>query len=423
MFTTICSGEISLLGPSMKRQFLSNIFLGGLLGLCLSCSRYQVENASEAMRKSAPLQDVSAVTLNTDEGWLSLKDATVKRLSKKADTSSMTFGPCRVSTQDYQNFLSDMPKEEEGLRKFLETEAIFFEVYGRDDWSQILLTSYFSPLYEARKRPEGEFTQAVYKVPKDLIEVSLASFSHEDLAELETDRSVVSARVADGPGVLKRVLPYFNRWEIDGEKVLKGRGLELAYLRPIDAFFLQIQGSGQVEFKDGSRMTLGYGAQNGYRYKSIGKLLYHIIPKEKMSMGAIEGHLKTLNDKELTEFLAKNPSYVFFKVLEGKKGITTFGTEVHARRTIAVDTRFFPLGAMALLKYPHPVFSSSEEIEPTSFEDKYQWVFAHDTGGAIKGPDRADLYWGAGKIAQQAAGVMKHPANLWFVAPKSSCSM
>lgn len=419
MFEAICSGEIFLLGPYSKIQILPLI----LFGLISGCSRYKVEEASEAMRKSMPLHVVGDAVIGIDEGWMSLKEATIKRLAKRNDSHKMTFGPCEVSSKEYQNFLESMPEKDSELKTYLDKEAIFLEVYGRDDWSQILLTSYFSPLYPARRRPKGEFTQAVYQVPKDLIEVSLDSFSHEDLAELETDRSVVSARLTTGPGVLKRVLPYYNRWQIDGEKALKGRGLELAYLRPIDAFFLQIQGSGQVEFQDGARLTLGYGAQNGYRYKSIGKLLYHIIPKEKMSMGAIENHLRTLSESELTEFLAQNPSYVFFKVLEGKKGITTFGTEVHARRTLAIDTRFFPLGSMALLKYPHPVFSGSEEIEPTSFEDRFQWVFAHDTGGAIKGPDRADLYWGAGKVAQQAAGVMKHPANLWFVAPKSSCSM
>jgi membrane-bound lytic murein transglycosylase A len=404
-----------LLSSSLKGLIQVNfvVFLFMLLG----CGRVEVKDAREAMRKVAPLPSFEA---ELDEAWIKLKSETQSRLLNRG--APLTFGPCQVSVEDYREFLQAMPTKGEKLGEYLQREAQWFAVFGRDDWSEILLTSYFSPIYPARRLPEGEFTQPVYRVPKDLIEVSLSSFAHEDLAELETDRAIVSARLTSGPGVLQRVTPYFSRWQIDGEGVLKGRNLELAYLKPIDAFFLQIQGSGQVEFSNGKRMTLGYGAQNGYRYRSIGKLLYDIIPKEKMSMGRIEKFLETLKPEELTRFLAQNPSYVFFKELEGKRGLTTFGAEVQDRRTLAVDTSFFPLGAMALLKYPHPLFKNEGDIEPYTFEERFQWVFAHDTGGAIKGVDRADLYWGSGKKAQQAAGVMKNPANLWFVAPKKACS-
>ncbi len=398
-------------------RHLAQVNFVACLLLFMGCGRMAVKEASEAMRKVAPLPSFES---ELDAGWLELKTETQARLLKRE--APLTFGPCQVAVEDYREFLQAMPTKEDELQKYLQSEAQWFAVFGRKDWSEILLTSYFSPVYPARRLPEGDFTQPVYQVPKDLIEVSLSSFSHEDLAELETDRAIVSARLTSGPGILQRVTPYFSRWQIDGEGVLKGRNLELAYLKPIDAFFLQIQGSGQIEFSNGKRMTLGYGAQNGYRYRGIGKLLYDIIPKEEMSMGRIEKYLKTLRGEELTRFLAQNPSYIFFKKLEGKRGVTTFGPEVQDRRTLAIDTKFFPLGAMALLKYPHPLFKSEDDIEPYAFEDRFQWVFAHDTGGAIKGVDRADLYWGSGKKAQQAAGVMKNPANLWFIAPKKVCS-
>lgn len=387
----------------------------------MGCARKIVTERHEGMR---PVTTPPEVVLSGGSQLREKLLETAKYLERREKyKEKLSFGSCQVETSTYRNFLLNLPEEKTKLESYLRDEAQWFEVYGKEEWSEILLTSYFSPLYKARRKPSGEFTQPIYRIPADLIEVALSSFSRDDLAQLKTDRSVVSARLVPGPGAIKRVVPYFSRAEIDQEKKLKGLGLEIAYLKPVDAFFLQIQGSGQLQFKDGEKISVGYAAQNGFRYHSIGKYLYQngIMEKDAISMASIEDYLAKLNEKELYEFLAHNPSYVFFKELDGGFGVTTSGLEVEPMATLAVDTSFFELGSVAILEYQHPQFSGPKEAEPHGFEQKMRIVLAHDTGGAIKGPGRADLYWGAGPVAQQAAGVMKHPARLWFVAPKGSC--
>lgn len=394
-------------------NFLSILFFLITLG----CSRTPVKVVEDAMR---PTEKPEEIQLDPSDSFFQARDLTVERLSKMGDRE-IHFGSCSLKAEQYAGFLEKIPQNREEFNSYLKSEAQWFEVYGRDEWSEILLTSYFSPLYEARRKPEGVYTQPVYKVPDDLVEVSLRSFGDEQLADLKTDRNVVSARIKEGPGSLKRVVPYYSRKEIDVQNSLKGKNLEIAYLDPIDAFFLQIQGSGKIRFKDGKIMSLGYGAQNGYRYNSIGRLLYEYIPKEEMSMAKIEEYLYSLSREQLYDFLSLNPSYVFFKDLESKPAVTTLGIRVFDQVTLAVDPSLMPLGAMGVLHHPVPEFDNHQSTTPTSFSQGTKIIFAHDTGGAIKGADRADLYWGEGKIAQQSAGVIKHPANLWFLAPRNVC--
>lgn len=380
------------------------VFLSFLFSSCfLGCSRMEVEKREDAMR----FHGVNSLKeLGGDFVQKETLLQTAMRLKEKPFGESLQFGPCQINTQDYAQFLINLAPD---------SEVALFEVYGKEEWGEILLTSYFSPVYEARKSPQGEFIQPVYAIPDDLVEVKMDDFSHRDLLDQEVGRTVVSGRMVDGPGSLKRIVPFYSRSDIDMGGALKGKNLELAYMKPIDAFVLQIQGSGQLTFPGGEVIELGYGAQNGHRYYSIGKSLLDIIPKEEMSLAKIKDYLEGLEREKLYEFLSLNPSYVFFKPMKKKKGLTTFGLEPAPMETLAIDYRLFPLGALAYLEYPHPKVSETEVI----FEDKGRFVFAHDTGGAIKGGGRADLYWGSGEMAEKAAGLMRHPSRLYFIAPKS----
>lgn len=370
----------------------------------MGCARMEIDSRDKAMRFHRIVR-ISGL----GGAWVSERGVrtTAKRLKERPFGGTLQFGVCEVTPENYADFL-------EGLS--LDSEVALYEVYGKEEWGQILLTSYFSPVYPARKSPSGEFIQPVYSIPEDLVEVKMEDFSHGDLLDQEVSRGIVSGRVVKGPGSLKRIVPFFSRSEIDIEGALKGKGLELAYMKPIDAFVLQIQGSGQIIFDNGEVVELGYGAQNGHRYYSIGKSLLDIIPKEEMSLARIKAYLKELDKEKLYQFLSLNPSYVFFKKMEKKKGLTTFGVEPMPMETVAVDFSLFPMGALAFLEYRHPQKGNEEEV---SFKEKARFVFAHDTGGAIKGPGRADLYWGSGEEAERAAGVMRHSAKFFFVAPKS----
>jgi membrane-bound lytic murein transglycosylase A len=213
-------------------------------------------------------------------------------------------------------------------------------------------------------------------------------------------------------------LPYYTREEIENEQILEGKNLELAWVDPIDAFFLHVQGSGTVRFEDDEELRLGYAAKNGYPFDAISKYLLDVIPREKMSMQAIDGYLRRLPEDEMRKILNKNPSYIFFQKLEGKP-VTSLGAEVVDGRTIATDQDFFPKGALAYMEFPKPVFADGTSIEPVRWELTSRFVLDQDTGSAIRGPYRVDLYWGSGKEVARYAGVMKEMGRLYYMVPKN----
>jgi membrane-bound lytic murein transglycosylase A len=185
----------------------------------------------------------------------------------------------------------------------------------------------------------------------------------------------------------------------------------------VDAFFIQIQGTGVVEFENGEKTRFGYASQNGFPYIAIGKHLTEHIPMEEMSMQRIKLHLQTLPKEAQQEILNINPSYVFFKKLDGD-AVTYAGMEVSDGRTIATDLQLFPKGAMAFLDIDEPVFNTATDIHPASWAKKPRIVFDEDTGGAIRGGGRVDLYFGQGDLAAQKAGVMKQKGRLYYLVPK-----
>lgn len=387
-----------------------------LLITLISCARKDIKLASEAMR-SFP----NKISLSDD---LPIKDFKVglqkhiKILMKKPERV-LTFGDRKIFAKDYAFALKDILKisNKKDLIEHVEKNFDLMQVYGKKKWGEILLTSYYEPVYPARKKPSAKYYQPLYQLPPDLVEVDMRRFAVEGVGNFETSRKKVSGRIVRTGLPFPKIIPHFSREEIDNKKKLKGKNLELYYLDPIHSFFLQIQGSGVLELANGKRVRVGYAGQNGWKYESIGKHLFHVIPREEMSLQRIEKHLRTLNKEELYDFLKINPSYVFFKILK-TRGVTTFGNEVVSGRTLAVDRSVFPLGAMGYLSFQKPFFADKTVEVPTSYENKSRLVLAQDTGGAIKSAGRADLFWGEGDEALRYAGTMRHEAMLWFLYPK-----
>src|SRR5690606_10276917 len=168
----------------------------------------------------------------------------------------------------------------------------------------------------------------------------------------------------------------------------------------------------------GKLIRVGYGAQNGHPYVAIGQYLFDKIPREKMSQQKIESHLRSLSPEEMQNLMNMNPSYVFFLEIDTEPK-AFFGTEVVPGRTIATDTRYFPKGALAYLEYEKPSFATPEDEEPTEFQKSSRFVLDQDTGGAIKGPHRLDLFWGSGRSAAQVSGVMRNAGRLYYLFPKA----
>jgi membrane-bound lytic murein transglycosylase A len=275
----------------------------------------------------------------------------------------------------------------------------------------VLFTGYFEPILQGRLRPDSVFKYPIYRKPDDLIKIDLSLFNEEFKG-----KSII-ARIAG-----KGVVPYYSRQQIAQGGVLEGRNLELAWLKdPVDVAFLQIQGSGRLNLGDGKATRVGYSERNGYPYRSIGRYLMErgLITREEMSMQAIRRVLAERPDM-VQEVLNYNPSYVFFRDLGEGPLLGSINTPITPGRTLALDSRLFPAGAMAWIKAQKPKVNDKGEI--VSWESFSRFVMNQDTGGAIKGPARADLFWGSGPYAELAAGHMRQEGELYILIKKPKTS-
>jgi membrane-bound lytic murein transglycosylase A len=214
-----------------------------------------------------------------------------------------------------------------------------------------------------------------------------------------------------------KLLPYYSRQQIDELGALKGRGLEIAWVKdPVEVFFLHIQGSAIIRLPDGAELSVGYTAQNGRPYRSIGRLLIDDgkISKEEMSMQRLRRYLAD-NPRQQSEIFAYNESYVFFRVNPvGPLG--SLEVPVTAGRSIATDARLFPKGALALMQTEIPIIDTVGQL--VGWRPVTRLVLNQDTGGAIRGFRRADYYFGTGAAAGGLAGYMNRPGKLYFLALK-----
>ncbi len=287
-----------------------------------------------------------------------------------------------------------------------------FRVVPADNSGRMLLTGYYEPVLEGSLQPGVEFGWPIYPVPSDLLVIELDRF----------DRHKFHGRRLVGRLEKNFVIPYYSRSEIDGNQVLEKHAAQpttpLVWLRdPVDCFFLHIQGSGVIRLNPGGpQMRVGYAESNGRPYHSIGKDLIEsgAISPEGMSMQAISEYLRSHPDSE-NDIMWKNESYVFFKwVSQGPLG--SLDIVLTAGRSIAADPDFHPPCAPAFLVSEKPVYDSSGKI--LRWERFGRWVLNQDTGGAIKGPGRVDLFCGTGEAAERIAGPMKQRAELYYFIKK-----
>jgi membrane-bound lytic murein transglycosylase A len=274
--------------------------------------------------------------------------------------------------------------------------AAFFR--DRFDWVSVgqgkaFATGYYEPEIAGSRTPQPGYVP-VYGVPPDLIRCT------------RPDGQTGRGRI-DETGLCTL---YYTRAEIE-DGILAGKGLELAWAAdPVDLFFLEIQGSGRIRFPDGSVMRLGYANQNGREYVAIGRLLRErgILPPGGANMQAIKDWMRA-NPEQGKALMRENLSYIFFRELTGPGPLGAMNVPVSPRATVAADPKFVPLGA--------PVFLALDRPEAYGF-----WV-AQDTGGAIKGANRFDTFWGAGGEATQIAGGMSANGVALILVPKGTASV
>lgn len=388
----------------MKKVSLIILFV-----MLSACTRAPLKNREDLMR---PASDAPALidNLSKESFFIALRNHIDVMKKSNQVKDPMVFGKKQIPKADYMASLEKIFEHQEDWLDYISVNFEAYEVYGRDDWADVMVTGYYEPKVAGSKTKTKDFFQPAYSTPSDMLVVDLKKFASK--FPQGEKLGTLTARLEN-----KRVVPYYDRRDIDENNKLANQNLELAWLDPIDAFFIQIQGTGVVEFEDGEKLRIGYDGQNGHPYFPIGKFLTDHIPMEEMSMQRIRSHLKTLPFKEQQAILNKNPSYVFFKKLDGK-AITYAGMEVEDGRTIATDLKLFPKGALAFLDIEEPVFDSEAATVATMWERKPRLVFDQDTGGAIKGSGRVDLFYGEGDPAAQKAGVMKQKGKLFYLVPR-----
>ncbi len=306
-----------------------------------------------------------------------------------------------------QRAVAAVPLEEDGARKFFEDNFRPLRISKLGD-AEGFLTGYYEPIIDGSRVPTGEFTAPLYRRPPNLV-VS----GRRKLGDLFPNKGVkVGRRVGR-----RKIVPYYDRGEIE-DGALDGWHLEICWLRSqIDVMFAQIQGSARIRLEDGTILRVNYDSHNGWPYTPVGRVLIDrkIIPKDEVSMQRIREWMEA-NPDEAKEVRRQNKSYVFFRITDlatEDEAVGGQGVPLVPGRSIAVDRSLHAYGTPFFIAADLPI---ANEKAATKF---HRLMFAQDTGSAIVGPARADIYFGAGDEAARIAGRIRNPGQFVMLLPRA----
>ena len=333
---------------------------------------------------AAPIRRVAAEPLRQEQAERALMafNKSCPKLVARADQSGLT------DRADWQPLCATarMLAPSQSI-EFFSRQFEWVEIAGGDAFA----TGYFEPQIEGSRTPTATLTSPVYRVPDDLVRGTFSDGSGEGRGRYNASGNFVR---------------YYDRAAIEGG-ALRGRGLEVAYADPVDLFFLQIQGSGRLLLPGGEVVRIGYANQNGREYVAIGRLLRErgVMESGTITLEAIQNYLRA-DPVRGAALMNENPSYIFFRELTGEGPLGALEVAVTPLGTVAADPKFVPLGA--------PVWLDMENDVADGI-----WV-AQDTGGAIKGANRFDTFWGAGAAAKRIAGEMSSNGRARLLLPRGA---
>lgn len=296
-----------------------------------------------------------------------------------------------------------VPLDAAGARKFFEDNFRALRIAPLGETNGFI-TGYYEPIVEGARLPSDEYTVPLYKRPENLLTSRLRRGKSKGKGK---------GKGKNGP---RKVAAYYERAQIE-DGAIAGRELEICYLKdPIDAFFAQIQGSTRVRLEDGTMLRLNYDAGNGHTYTAVGKFLVErrIMTREEVTMDSIRRWMEA-NPEEGKALRRENKSYVFFRetdLSEFDEAIGAQGISLAPGRSIAVDRRLHTYGTPFFIDAILPIASENPD---TRFQ---RLMVAQDTGGAIVGPARADIYFGTGEEGARIAGRLKHYGRFVMLVPR-----
>ena len=363
-----------------------------------------------ARKPLAPVSAARAPQLHDDLDRTSLRKAIRINLdylarqppSKRITVADTSFPVSRLhQSQEFFLTLLDSEVDDSELDRLIKQNFDLYQATGTRGFNprrKMLVTGYYQPVFKGSLTRQGEFTYPLYSVPDDLVQ------------RKNNKGKKIFGRMENG-----HLVPYWSRREI--EKLGKGTGQQLAWLKdPFDAFVLHVQGSGLIQLGDGSIRGIHYAAKNGRPYRSIGK---HLVTTNRMkleetNLDSIRAYIAGHPDQR-EEILHHNESFIFFSWTTSHGAIGNLGRELTAGRSIAVDQSCFPPGALGFLITRKPTLSKENGVQWTPLR---RFVLVQDTGSAIRGPGRVDLFWGTGSTAGSEAGMMKETGSLYFLILK-----
>lgn len=266
-----------------------------------------------------------------------------------------------------------------------------------------LFTGYYLPLLKGSYTQSDEFNVPLYEMPSNLLTVDLGLFK----PELKNTKLI-------GRMEGNKLLPYFTRAQINKGAIKDTAKVLLWVNSPIDRLFLEIQGSGIIELEDGKRIYVGYDGQNGAPYTAIAGVLIKkgVMTRENASMQAIKTYLQK-HPKEMNSVINQNKSFIFFRKLTLDAALGSQGVALTPGYSLAIDKQWIPMGAPLWLNTTRPDSSNPDAHKPMQ-----RLMIAQDTGGAIRGKVRGDVFWGGGDKATSIAGHMKNEGHYWLLLPR-----
>ncbi|MBX2805437.1 MAG: MltA domain-containing protein [Hyphomicrobiales bacterium] len=288
-----------------------------------------------------------------------------------------------------------------GAREFFEK---FFTPYLIERPSEgALVTGYFEPELSGALKPDDQHNVPVYALPDDLV-----------MLDAQTDRASLPDDLTAARKGLNGLVPYYTRQEIE-QGVISGRGLEIAWLADLhDAYVMQVQGSGLLNLPDGEQVRVGFTGKNGHPYTSVGKILIErgMLSAENATLDKVLEWLRA-NPAEGRSVMWRNRSYPFFRIIDSDEAangpIGSMGAPLSKGRSLAVDPRFHRLGL--------PIWVSAPELQDGRDQHFQRLMIAQDSGSAIRGPVRGDIFWGSGSEAGRKAGATKHICDFTVLIP------
>jgi membrane-bound lytic murein transglycosylase A len=398
---------------SARRFFLAGVALLTLTSAvgCYPVLKREAQRPEEALRQVRLLSPEFRDDMDRESLTLAIR-RNLEYLDRLNPETVFHYGPHDFTIQQVREsqevFLDLLSRGFDAgqLSREIRKEFRVYRATGRVEDKQVLFTGYYEPIYEGSLAPDETFRYPLYRPPDDLIRIDLSLFNEKFKGEN------IVARIEG-----KKVLPYYSRYQIEAERVLKGKDLEIAWLKdPLDVAFLHIQGSGRLRLPEGKDLMVHYQASNGRPYRSIGRYMIEkgFLAREEMSMQAIRKHL-TEHPEVLDEVLNYNPSYVFFRQVDSGP-LGSLDVLLTPGRSIALDSKIFPKGALGFISCQKPLVNDQGDIVGwTKFS---RFVLNQDSGGAIKGAGRADIFWGSGPYAELTAGHLQHEGDLYILIKK-----